>query len=377
MIYRLQLSQAKNYLFKGKALIIYGPRQTGKTTFCDQLLKEIDLPTLTLNGDEHDVREMLKGPNTSSLRRLIGSNKIVLIDEAQRIEEIGLAIKIMVDQIKEVQIIATGSSSFELAGNVNEPLTGRKYELTLLPLCYQELVDHYGFLEEKRELESRLVFGSYPEIVSKPLDAEEHVKLIAESYLYKDLLKLEQIKKPALLEKLVKALALQVGSETNVNELSKLLQASNQTIEKYIQLLEDAFVIFTLSSFSKNVRNELRKSRKIYFIDNGVLNAAKGDLALWHKRQDKGALWENYLISERRKKLNMEKREAKQCFWRTTQRQEIDYVEEEMKQLKAFEIKWNSKKKAKISKTFSGNYPEAETALLNSENYFDFLEIVS
>jgi predicted AAA+ superfamily ATPase len=375
MISRHQLSQAKNYLFKGKALIIYGPRQTGKTTFCEMLLKEIDLPTLKLNGDEFDVREMLKEPNTSSLKRLIGNNKVVLIDEAQRIEGIGLCIKIIIDQLKEVQVIATGSSSFELAGDASEPLTGRKYEITLLPLCYQELVDHFGFLKEKRELESRLIFGNYPEIVSKPTEAEEHLKLIAESYLYKDLLKLEQIKKPELLQKLVKALALQVGSEANVNELSNLLQASNQTIEKYIQLLEDAFVVFSLTSYSKNVRNELRKSRKIYFVDNGIMNAAKGDLNLWHKRQDKGALWENYLISERRKKLNIEKSSGKQHFWRTTQRQEIDYLETEKKQLKAFEIKWNPKKKAKFSKTFTGNYPEAAVGLLNPENYFDFLEI--
>jgi len=375
MINRIQLAKAKNYLFKGKALIIYGPRQSGKTTLSDLLLNEIDLPTLRLNGDEFDVREMLKEPNSSTLKRLIGKNKLLLIDEAQRIEGIGITLKIIVDQIKEVQLIATSSSSFELAGNISEPLTGRKYVLSLLPLCYQELVDHFGFLEEKRELKNRLIFGSYPEIVSKPTEAEENIRLIAESYLYKDLLMLEQIKKPELLQKLVKALALQVGSETNVNELSQLLKASNQTIEKYIQLLEDAFVIFTLSSFSRNVRNELRKSRKIYFVDNGVMNAAKSDLNLWHLRQDKGVLWENYLISERRKKLNIIQSSGMQHFWRTTQRQEIDYVEIEKKQIKAYEIKWNPKKKANISKTFTGNYPKAEAGILNPENYFDFLEI--
>ena len=246
MIHRIQLQEAKSYLFKNKALIIFGPRQVGKTTLVNLLLEGQKESILHLNGDNYDTRELLSKPNVSELKSIIGNNTILFIDEAQRISEVGLLIKIIVDQIKTVQVIATGSSAFDLAGKIYEPLTGRKFEILLLPFSHTELVKDFGLLEEKRALEQRLIFGSYPEIVTSQ-QKTKLLKLLTDSYLYKDLFELEQLKKPILLQKLVKALALQVGSEVNANELGKLVGASNKTVEKYLTLLESTFVIFTLN----------------------------------------------------------------------------------------------------------------------------------
>lgn len=375
MILRGQISFAEQRLFKGKAFIIYGPRQVGKTTFTDQLLGELNRKTLRLNGDDGDTRELLSNPNASMLKNLIGTNEVLFLDEAQRIPNAGLLIKIIVDQIKQVQVIATGSSSFELAGHINEPLTGRKYEMLLLPLAYKEIVGHTDFLTEKRSLEQRLIFGSYPEIVTDPQHAEEHLNLLTESYLYKDLFTLEKIKKPQLLEKIVRALALQVGSEVNFNELSRLVRADNKTIEKYVQLLEMAFVVFTLPALNRNVRNEIRKGKKVYFYDNGIINSVKGNFNPLAKRTDVGALWENYLVSERMKVLQLKKRKAQSYFWRTTQQQEVDYIEETSDYLLAAEFKWNDRKKPRIPLTFTKGYPEAQTHLVTQENYHEFLNL--
>jgi predicted AAA+ superfamily ATPase len=272
-----------------------------------------------------------------------------------------------------VQVIATGSSSFELANKLNEPLTGRKYEMFLYPLSFAEMVAHNGLLEEKRALENRLIYGSYPEIITNPIDAKEHIKLIANSYLYKDLFILDQVSKPVLLQKIVKALALQVGSEVNTNELSKLLQVDNKTIEKYIDLLEKAFVIFKLPALSNNVRNEIKKGRKIYFYDNGIINAVTGNFNPLAQRTDIGSLWENYIISERIKLLNIQQGEVNSFFWRTTQQQEIDYIEKSTDQILACEIKWNTKAKYKIPVTFSANYENVTSKIVSPENYEEFL----
>lgn len=373
MIVRSQQREALAYLFKGKAFIIYGPRQAGKTTFSEQLLQIIDRKTLRLNGDDADTRETFLRANATLLERLIGDHEIVFIDEAQRIPDIGLVIKIMVDQFKKVQVIATGSSSFELAGNVNEPLTGRKYEMQLLPISYEELLTHTDYLTEQRLLEQRLVYGSYPEIITDPVNAEKHLKLIANSYLYKDLLVLEQIKKPVLLEKIVKAIALQVGSEVSVTEVGRLVQADNKTVEKYIDLLEKAFVLFTVPAFSGNVRNEIKKGRKIYFYDNGIINAVINNFNPLKNRSDVGALWENYIISERRKFLNAREIDAKVYFWRTTQQQEIDYIEEAKGVLRAVEFKWNPEAGVRFPATFLNSYPKAITDLVTPKNRDQFL----
>jgi predicted AAA+ superfamily ATPase len=373
---RNQIAFAKKRLFKGKAFIVFGPRQAGKTTFTNMLLNDLNLPVLRLNGDEFDTRELFKEANSVKLKNIIGNHKILFLDEAQRIPEIGLVIKIIVDQIKDVQVIATGSSSFELAGKINEPLTGRKYEMALLPPSYQELETHFGFLGEQRLLEQRLVFGSYPEIVTDLDMAQEHLSLIANSYLYKDVFELEQIKQPLLFQKLVKALALQVGSEVRINELCTLVGADNKTIAKYIALLEQAFVLFSVPSYSKNVRNELKKSRKIYFYDTGVINAVTKNYNPLSARNDVGALWENYLMSERKKYLFQTRNEAEMYFWRTTQQQEIDYVEVLGDTISAYEFKWNKKAKKRLPLTFSKAYPKATFTVVDKENYWEFLRQV-
>lgn len=373
MILRQQLDYVSERLFKGKAFIIYGPRQVGKTTFTEQLLQKENRKTLRLNGDDSDTRELLSNPNTTKLKNIIGNHEILLLDEAQRIPNPGLLIKIIVDQIKNVQVIATGSSSFELASYTNEPLTGRKYEMLLLPLAYGEMVKHSDFLTENRMLEQRLIYGSYPEIVTNPAHAEEHLRLLTDSYLYKDLFALDKLKKPQLLEKIVRALALQIGSEVNFNELSRLVKADNKTIEKYIQLLEMAFVVFTLPALSRNVRNEIRKGKKIYFYDNGIINAITGNFNPMAKRTDAGALWENYLVSERMKFLQLTQRKAKSYFWRTTQQQEIDYIEEHPNYLLAAEFKWSEKRKKKFPTTFLNAYPEATTQIVTPKDIHDFL----
>lgn len=373
MVRREQTNYAKARLFKGKALLVFGPRQVGKTTFVQNLIVGLNKKTLFLNGDESDVLVLFESPNVTKLKNIISDNEILVIDEAQRITNIGIVLKIIVDQIKTVQVIATGSSSFELANQLNEPLTGRKYEMFLYPIAFSEMVNHNGLLEEKRALEQRLIYGNYPEIITNPIDAKEHIKLIANSYLYKDLFLLDQISKPVLLQKIVKALALQVGSEVNYNELSKLIQIDNKTVEKYIDLLEKAFVIFKLPALSNNIRNEIKKGKKIYFYDNGIINAVTGNFNPLAQRTDIGSLWENYIISERIKHLNIQQNEANSYFWRTTQQQEIDYIEKNEDQILACEIKWNAKTKYKIPVTFSTNYTNVSSKIVSPENYEEFL----
>ncbi|MEP7127945.1 MAG: ATP-binding protein, partial [Chitinophagales bacterium] len=262
------------HLFKGKAVIIYGPRQVGKTTLVQQIIGQLNKPALWLNGDEADIRKTLHDITSSQLKALFGNYKLVIIDEAQKIESIGNALKLVTDTIKEVQVIATGSSSFELANRLSEPLTGRKYEYHLYPFSTAELINHNGhFLEEKRLLQHRMQFGFYPEVVNNSGKEIENLKLIANSYLYKDILSYQQIRKPHLVEKLVQALALQAGNEVSYHELAQLCGTDHVTIEKYITYLEQAFVIFRLPSFSRNLRNELKKARKIFFWDIGIRNA--------------------------------------------------------------------------------------------------------
>ena len=370
---RLLLLSIRSRLFSGKTVLLMGPRQVGKTTLVNMLLAERNESVTLFNGDEADVRQLLRDPTSTRLKSLIGDGKIVVVDEAQRIENIGLTIKLFTDQIKEVQVIATGSSALELAANINEPLTGRKYEYTLLPLSFGEMVDYHGLLKEKRLLEHRMLYGCYPEIVTSPGEERTLLSLLADSYLYKDLLTLGQLNKPHFLEKIVRALALQIGSEVSYHEIAKLVGADNQTVERYIDLLEKSYVVFRLPALSRNVRNEIKKGRKIYFYDNGIRNAVIGNFTPMDGRTDKGALWENFLISERYKKRLYEGTYAKHFFWRTTQQQEIDYLEEEDGKLHAFEFKWSPKKLASLPKTFAANYPNSDFTVINSENYEHFL----
>lgn len=374
MIQRYIKNSIVNALYKNKAIIIYGSRQVGKTTLIKEIIAQLTEPHLLLNGDEPDVRANFLNATSTQLKLIIGNAKVLIIDEAQRIENIGLCLKLIFDQIPNVQIIATGSSAFELANKINEPLTGRKIEFNLFPLNYSELNQHYGFLEETRYLEHRLIYGSYPAIINNLGNEKEILLSLSDSYLFKDILAHDGLKRPTLLVQLLNALALQIGQEVSYNELSRLLGADKNTIEKYIDLLEKAYVIFRLDGFSRNVRTELKKAKKYYFYDNGIRNAIIGKFAPISQRTDVGHLWENYLISER-KKLNSYIREyGKSYFWRTTQQQEIDYLEEKEGEIIGFEFKWNENSKVKFPLTFKDNYNPTSLECIHPKNYFTFLK---
>jgi len=371
MIRRFIHDQIVERFGNGKVILLYGPRQVGKTT----LIKAISssYKTLWLNGDESDVKLLFENPTSTRLKNLVGSAELIVIDEAQSIPGIGLALKLMVDNLEGIQIIATGSSSFELADKLNEPLTGRKYEFHLFPFSFEELKNHSNLLDEKRLLEQRLIFGSYPEIINKPAEAIENLQLISSSYLYKDIFRFGNIKKPHLLEKLVQALALQIGQEVSYNELSQLIGIDRETIERYIDILEKAFVVFRLSALNRNVRNELKKSRKIYFYDTGIRNAVIKNFNSLALRSDVGALWENYLVSERFRFNRYHQNFNNSWFWRTSAQQEIDYLEEAGGEMRAWEFKWKVSKNIRFPSAFLQGYPGTQCAVVDSLHYDDFL----
>lgn len=359
-------------LFKGKAIVLIGARQVGKTTLLKNLVKGMD-SLIWLNGDDIEVRTLLQNVSTMKLKSLLGKNKTLVIDEAQRIENIGLKMKLVTDNFVDVQLILTGSSSFDLANKINEPLTGRKWEYTLFPLSFGELANHNGTFDEIRHLPLRLVYGSYPDVVNNPGDEREILMQLTNSYLYKDILEWERIRKPDKLVRLLQALAFQVGSEVSLNELGTLVELDKNTVEKYITLLEQTQVIFRLPSLSRNMRNELKMSRKVYFHDNGIRNALISNFSDIDTRNDVGALWENWIISELRKKRHYEQDYVNTYFWRTTQQQEIDYIEEKDGHFTAYEFKWNPQKKAKMSQTFLNAYPNTTIKTINRENFYEYL----
>ncbi len=374
MIVRTFNQMVQNDFFKGKVIVIIGARQVGKTTVVRDLIAAQGTAAKYLNGDETDLYPIFKKPTSTQLRSLIGESKVLVVDEAHQIPNIGRALKLIVDTFPDIQIIATGSSSFDIGNRVNEPLTGRKFEYQMYALTANELVSHFGMLEEKRMLEHRLVFGSYPEIVTHLGDEPRLLKNLVSSYLYRDVLQLDGLKKPSLLTTLLSALAYQLGSEVSINELAQLTGSNSHTIEKYIDLLEKSFVIYRLRAFNRNMRNELKKSQKIYFLDNGVRNAILGNYNLVQQRTDIGPLWENYLMAERIKRQEYAGFYGKRFFWRTIQNQEIDLIEDIDGKLSAFEFKWNPKAKwDKIPKSFTNNYPDAFTQIITPENYMDFL----
>lgn len=373
MIPRLLTDTLERHLFRGKAIILFGARQTGKTTLVSEMLTGRREKMLTLNGDDADVRELFLRPNPTRLKQVFGKARIVFLDEAQRLPDVGLVLKIIVDRVKDVQVIASGSSSFDLAQKTGEPLTGRKFEHLLFPFSFEELVAHHGLLEEKRRLEERLIFGSYPEIVTNSHDARDLLRLLASSYLYKDLLLLEQLHRPALLEKLLKALALQVGSEVSIHEIGQTIGADSHTVEKYLETLEKAFIVFRLPALNRNVRTELKKGKKVYFYDNGIRNAVLGNFQSTTQRTDTGPLWENYLMSERRKFQQYHLPDASGYFWRTTTQQEIDYIEEIDGTWGAYEFKWNPRARSRLPRTFFDHYSVSRTLTVTPANVEDFL----
>ena len=372
MIKRKLEEVLKNRLFSGKALILLGARQVGKTTLLNDLMS-VRSDCLWLNGDELDIQKMFESTSADRLRSQFGNSKIVVIDEAQRIKDVGLRLKLITDQIKDIQLIATGSSAFELANEVNEPLTGRKWQYQMFPLSFSEMVQHHGLIKEKRLLPQRLIYGYYPEVVTSNGQEKQVLKQLTDAYLYKDILAWENIKHPDKLLTLLRALAYQVGSQVSFNELGNTCSMDSKTVEKYITLLEQCYVIFRLPSFARNLRNELKTSRKIYFYDNGIRNALIADFTLPELRQDIGQLWENFVISERMKYLTYNEIWANTYFWRTKQQQEIDYLEESDGRILACEIKWNPKVKVKLSETFRNAYPNTDFVVINQDNVEDFI----
>ena len=370
MINRIIEAKIESKLFGGKAIILVGPRQVGKTTLIKKIIESRDY--LFLDADDPTIRNLLKNANTERLKSIIGKNKIVFIDEAQRIENIGVTLKIITDQFKEVQLLVSGSSAFDLGSKINEPLTGRKWEYQLFPFSWKELEAHIGFVKAEQQLELRLIYGMYPDVINSTGPETEVLKQLADSYLYKDILSFSNIRKPEILERLLQALALQIGNEVSYNELSQLLGIDKNTVSNYIDILQKAYVIFKLKSFSKNLRNEIKTNQKIYFYDNGIRNMILGNFNSLSLRQDTGALWENFLLSERFKKLNYETSLAKPYFWRTVQQQEIDYVEELAGKITGYEIKWNAKAKIKANKIFRETY-HADIEIINRENFRTFL----
>lgn len=361
----------KEKINSGKALVIVGARQVGKTTLLNEILKDKDY--LFLDADDPSTRSLLQNPTTEQIRTFIGEYKYVFIDEAQRIPGIGLTLKIITDQFKGVQLFVSGSSSFDLGNELNEPLTGRKWEYELFPISWEEYENEIGFIKSEQQIENRLLYGFYPEVINNQGKERETLKNLVNSYLYRDILAFSDIRKSEVLEKLLQALALQMGSEVNYNELSQLVGINKITVQKYIDILEKGYIVFRLNCFSRNIRNEIKQNRKIYFYDNGIRNMIIGNFNQLDLRPDKGALWENFLVSERLKQNLYKDTFAKMYFWRTKQQQEIDFVEEKNGEISGFEFKWINKK-TKFPQNFIENY-NAEGKVIDRNNFREFVKI--
>ena len=375
MIHRTLEENIRPLLGGNKAIIIVGARQVGKSTLLTQLLGGQE-GVLWLNGDDMDVQALFRDMSSTRMRAVLGGKRFLVIDEAQRIPDVGLRMKLVTDQIPATQVIATGSSSFELTSKVNESLTGRKREFKMFPLTFRELVDDTSLLEELRMIPHRLVYGYYPEVVCHPGEEKIVLKELSDSYLYKDILSLDSVSKPDKLMRLLKALALQIGSQVSYNEIGNLVGLDSKTVERYVDILEKSFILFRLGSFSRNLRNELKISRKIYFWDLGIRNAVIGNLAQIENRADVGELWENFAIAERLKRNAYRNSFAQSWFWRTQQQKEIDYIEEEDGVLRAFEFKWNDRKaKVKCPEAFATAYPDARFSIITPKNIEEFLGV--
>jgi uncharacterized protein len=372
-IQRQIVNDLQNDCFKGKIIVVLGARQVGKSTIIKSLTSSQKETVLWLDGENADVHLLLQKPNSERLAQIAGNNKFVVIDEAQKIDNIGSILKLFADYHKNIQVIASGSSAFELRNSLNEPLTGRKFEFHLYPISFQEMVAHNNLLHEIRQLPQRMLYGYYPEIVTAIGQEERLLKFLSESYLYKDIFLFKGIKKPEKILELLKLLAWQIGSEVNYNELSKTLKIDNQTVESYITMLEQSFVIYKLNAYHTNQRNELKKSKKIYFNDLGIRNSLINDFRPMELRNDVGNLFENFVINELRKQNEYKQIFANFYFWRTTDQKEIDLIVEKNNILTAYEIKWNPNKKVKLTKSFSNIYSNYTFEVINNENFFEFI----
>lgn len=372
MLRRVLIDELKDEFFQRKAIVILGARQVGKTTLIRELLKDKE-NVLWLDAENPDVHLIFENATSTRLQTYFENNKFVVIDEAQKINNIGSKLKLITDYIPEVQVIASGSSAFELRNKLNEPLTGRKFEHKLYPLSFSEMKNEIGLLEEIRMLPHRLVYGFYPAVVTAKTNQIKILTQLSDSYLYKDILLLSGLRKPEKMLDLLKALAWQIGNEVNCNEIGKLIGLKSETVEEYIHLLEQSFVVYRLNSYHTNKRTELKKGKKIYFTDLGIRNALINDFSPFEIRKDKGNIFENFIVNELIKNAEYKGTYEKFYFWRTTEQQEIDLVIEKNGLLKAVEIKWNPKVKAKISKTFTNQYPDCSFTVINSENFWEFM----
>lgn len=375
-IQRLLLDELQKNLIRGKVLVLYGPRQAGKTTLAKDLIATTSLRSKFVNADELLYREALSSQNLKTLNEVLGDAELLVIDEAQRVPEIGLNLKILIDNNPNVTILATGSASFDLANKINEPLTGRKLTFTLYPLSYAELSKTLGILETRNQLEQWLVWGGYP-VIATTSDLSLRERLLGElvgSYLYRDILELGEIRRSEKIVDLLRLLAYQIGQEVSMAELATNLGLSRDTVERYLDLLEKVFVIFRVGGFSRNLRKEVTKNSRYYFFDNGVRNSLIQNLNPISVRNDTGQLWENYLMVERRKSNQFAERSVNAYFWRTYDQKEIDYIEEHAGQLNAYEFKWGGGEiKSATRKLFEETYPDAKMQVINRENFEDFV----
>lgn len=375
-IHRAVLKQLETKVLPNKVLLLLGARRVGKTELIKKYLEIIPKEDyLQLNGEDVEDASLLKVRSVANYKRLLTNTKLLVIDEAQNIPEIGLILKLIVDSIEGIKVIATGSSVFDLSNKLGEPLVGRKNTIYLFPLAQMEFAKHENYKETNSKLQERLLFGSYPELEQYPEwnDKINYIKEIINSYLLKDILIFEGIKQADKIVDLLKLIAFQVGQEVSLQELARQLGISKNTVESYLDLLSKVFVIYKITGFSRNLRKEITKSNRWYFYDNGIRNGIINNFTLLENRTDIGALWENYLASERIKHQNYTQKSVTNYFWRTYDQQELDWLEEQNGNLNGFEFKWNERRKSKIPTAFAKAYPEATFEVINKQNYLEFI----
>lgn len=376
LIKRTIEDQVIEYLKPNKVVVLLGPRRVGKTVLIKQVLAKISEPYLLLHGEDQDVKRQLEYRSTQRYKNILGETKLLIIDEAQKIPEIGLILKLMVDTIEGLKILATGSSAFDLEKFMGEPLTGRKTTFNLFALSERELKQRESVFQVDANLRSRLVFGSYPELLQMPSENNKKIYLddLINSYLLKDILEFDLIRNSDKILQLLRLIAYQIGSEVSYTELGKQLGMSKNTVERYLDLLSKVYIIHSVGAWSRNLRKEIVKGRRWYFYDNGIRNALIGDLRAIENRNDIGLLWENYIISERIKYQKYSNMLVYNYFWRTYDQQEIDWIEDRGSTLHAYEFKWNPKKKSKFPKIFRETYPNSSFEVINHENYQSWIE---
>lgn len=358
----------------GKVILLLGPRRVGKTFLLNKVITKFSEKKIFWNGEDLSVHDLLKKRSVQNYKNIIGNSEIIFIDEAQKIPEIGLILKLIIDSFPNIKIVATGSSAFDIKNSTGEPLTGRKRDLFLFPLSEKELVEYEKVEQRADNLKERLIYGSMPEIIygKSKNEKQEYLRELMNSYLLKDILIYENVKNSAKIFDLLRMIAFQIGNEVSLNELSKKLAISKNTVERYLDLLEKVFIVFRIRGFSKNLRKEIVKSSKWYFIDNGIRNAVISNFNSLTFRDDVGALWENYMISERIKYQSYNNIFSNNYFWRTYDQQEIDFIEEREGNLFAYEFKWKPQN-LKIPKAWAKAYPESQFNIITSENYFEWV----